>query len=253
MGSPGLTTGLSSQRVEFPPLTKQNQWALRSTAPWSQFISRPNRQFLPTFTLWIYGRLVSSDVPSLYQAMQLAWLSVCPPGAKGPNTDQLQGLVYTLLHFGLAACRIRVAYHRQKWPCWFKNVWKVLPETFRIAIPEANPTWFKSATDQIGTVTQGAYVYLMFSHGGTYIGKTNATRRSRTRGDHLGIVARTLEHSSGLLFPQTASGKLPRYKVARASVGSFGVLPLQLLGGGSASSCLRKGTHPECQASLQWS
>ena len=189
-------------------------------------------------------------MPSLYQAMRFAWAAVCPPGAKGPNTNQLQGLVYTVAHFSLASCRVRSIVHSKRWPCWFKQVWKVLPESYRGAILVDDRQWFDSVIQQISSKSEGAFVYIMFSHSGSYIGKANATRQSKARGAHLGFVERTLEHTAGMVFPQTASGKLPRYKVLRSSMGSFCVMPLQLLGTEvQALACERaliRSTKPMC-------
>lgn len=59
-------------------------------------------------------------------------------------------------------------------------------------------------------------VYLLFSRTSEYIGKANLTRR-KTRGP-LGFSARCLEHFRALRHPQTAEGRMGRYKHLRISI-----------------------------------
>ena len=68
-------------------------------------------------------------------------------------------------------------------------------------------------------------MYSLYSHLGLYIGKANLLRRAGTR---RGLAERLIEHMTGLLFPSSRDGNLPRYKVLRSSVGSIGFCPLRV-------------------------
>ena len=67
-------------------------------------------------------------------------------------------------------------------------------------------------------------VYLPFSRSSEYIGKANLTRQ-KARGP-MGLSAKCLEHFRALRHPQTAEGRMGRYKHLRISIGTVAFLPI---------------------------
>ena len=75
--------------------------------------------------------------------------------------------------------------------------------------------------ESIGGPADSASInYVMFNHVAVYVGKANIRRQNGP-----GWPARVGEHMKGILFPSSAGGGKPHYKLMRGNMGSIGMLP----------------------------
>ena len=221
---------VANPQVIFPPLTKHAGWASQNAAPWEAFVRRPSQQYLAPFFYWLFQCQSKGDIPSLYHVSTLAWRVVSPVGARGAIRQHLPTLIFVVCQMSVAFARLRSAYSRPGWSCWFKNVWKALPESTRCGIISDDYSWWRSMVSVVcGNSSGAAVVYSLFCHGGQYIGKANLWRESKANGKHLGFVARVVEHFVGASLPRSRDGSLPRYRILRTSFGSLGCIPLVVL------------------------
>ena len=215
----------TTPRLHFPPLTKHDAWASQSLSGWLPFLHRPADSQLGPFVEWIFRLARVQDVPSLYSIMAKSWLTLAPLGSKGAARQPLPALVFLVSHLALTVGRCRAVLKQKRWPPWFQQLWKTFPSEHRSGIASADFGWFTQLVQWAQGQGGHSAVYSLYSHSGLYIGKANLLRRAGTR---RGLAERLIEHMTGLLFPSSRDGNLPRYKVLRSSVGSIGFFPLRV-------------------------
>ena len=103
--------------------------------------------------------------------------------------------------------RLRKALEEKKLPKWARHVLVTLPSESLAKLKAGDREWLKLQQQWlISAEATVAYVYMLFGHAGTYVGKTNGQRQ----GGRAGLAERCAEHYKALLAKQGRDGELPR-------------------------------------------
>ena len=213
----GASDGERAVRSTILPWPRPSRSALvavQTTAPWRSFVLHPHdRLLLPAFTSFVYMLVITGASASLTSLIADAVGQISTPLVAGG----CRKAVISILLVAHGILRLRVPARAGLRPRWFLASWRAVPPWLQHSIEQCQWPWFQEYValctwDGRSTAGSPSIVYMLFGHGGQYIGKADAVRRQGS-----GLQWRASEHIRALLQPFSEKGKAERYIPLRRS------------------------------------
>ena len=213
-----------SINIPWPPLTRDRVLAEEAAAEVLHHLREPTPEALLAIRPWAWEQAAAGHVGALSLACLHISAAVCPPDCRrGRALPWLEKLALEVF-VAAAVGRLRMACGRTPIPIWAKDVVRLLPVDGAAALRRPGSPWELQVRELLANevAASSGFVYCLFGHAGSYIGKSLGQRLS----GHHGLAARFGEHLRALLRPGSSEGMKGRYRILRRSLGSVGIIPI---------------------------
>ena len=171
--------------------------------------------------------LVSSKAP--IQALHMLIVNfltfLFPPTMRHGRSHATTVRVLLQVFVLMGALRLRTAMEQKRTPAWAARVLRLLPPALQVGLADlAGSASWRAVRESCARGGQASAVYVLFTHAGLYVGKSNQERRS-PQGCGVGYGDRLMEHLRFFLRPMTPGAGKARYRLLGKSLGSLGFIP----------------------------
>ena len=217
--------------VTWPRLSRAATLRAQGVLPrWVQEVRYPLKPHVAAHLeefVWSSSLISSSaPIPALQTILQHMLDFLFPPTMRHGRSHPPTVRVLLQVFIVMGAIRLRTAMEQKRIPAWAAKVLRLLPSRLQAGLADlAGSASWKQLRASCANGGQASAVYVLFSHAGQYVGKSNQERRT-PQGCGVGYGDRLLEHLRFFLRPMTPGAGKARYRLLGKSLGSLGFIPV---------------------------